>query len=211
MFLLLVQLLLDSVATGDLVSGEQLQAAGEDAPLTMAAEHARTVPWPWDRWMLPCCWRAEAASYGGLSCECYFLEVWRGDEMLHNYASGIYTNLEENEETQLFVFLLDQTHSPSFIRKRIEHLRSGHRGFQFYKSKNIDEEKINKSSTFSQTELDWPSITTTTKRYPYRALPNQDQRPQSVLQKTATKIELMRISRQQVDHLLRCLFQLRLQ
>ena len=40
MFLLLVQLLLDSVATGDLVSGEQLQAAGEDAPLTMAAEHA---------------------------------------------------------------------------------------------------------------------------------------------------------------------------
>ena len=43
MFLLLVQLLLDSVATGDLVSGEQLQAAGEDAPLTMAAEHARTA------------------------------------------------------------------------------------------------------------------------------------------------------------------------
>jgi len=46
MFLLLVQLLLDSVATGDLVSGKQLQAAGEDAPLTMAAEHARTAPWP---------------------------------------------------------------------------------------------------------------------------------------------------------------------
>ena len=46
MFLLLVQLLLDSVATGDLVSGEQLQAAGEDAPLTMAVEHVRTAPWP---------------------------------------------------------------------------------------------------------------------------------------------------------------------
>jgi hypothetical protein len=40
------------------------------------------------------------------------LEVWRGDEMSHNHASGIYMNLEENEETQLLVLLVRTIHTP---------------------------------------------------------------------------------------------------
>ena len=78
-----------------------------------------------------------------------------GVDFSSNVQSCLDHQLQYDHEKQ-WIIIFRSKYPPSFIKKRNEHLKSGHWGFQFYKSMNKKQREDNRKLDFLST---WSLLT----------------------------------------------------